>query len=363
MARRSRNIYKRKDGRFEARYIKARSTEGKAVYGSVYAKTYSEAKIKLEAAKETTKLPPKAHHKAVDIAEKYLETHKNLIKQSTYWVYHGYIENHIRPYFKDMRCDQICQDVMQAFVNEKIESGLSAATVQSIFLFIKKCLEEVIDSSSYQIRLPMHSHNGVDVLTFNEQKRLEIVAKASDPICKIGVILCLYTGIRVGELCGLMWSDIDFAGKQLHVRRTMQRVKAGAGDTKTEIILLPPKSKSSWRSIPLPTFLLNLLKEHRAGSAGDYVLARDGRAVEPRIMQYNFQRLLSKAEVRPVAFHVTRHLFATRALENGFDIKTLSEILGHSSPIITLKKYAHVMDEHKRRSMESMASVFQTDKL
>jgi len=361
MARRQRNIYKRNDGRYEARFIRGRDSRGKAIYGSVYAKTYAKVMEKLEAAKRTTaseKATPSHKVEVVRAVEHYLETHKILIKPSTYWVYHDYIENHIRPYFTNMSCGTLNQALMQTFVTEKLEKGLSVAMMQSVFTFLKKGLEGMVEANVFQICFPKPSNPRIDVLSVEEQRRLEAVAKESDDINRVGILLCLYTGIRVGELCGIKWQDVDFDGKQLHIRHTLQRIKCKDNDTKTRIILLSPKSKSSQRTIPLPEFLLIILKEHQRESSGEFMLSKGGRAIEPRVMQYRFHRLLELAVIRQRSFHITRHSFAVRALESGFDIKTLSEILGHSSPIITLKRYAHVLDEHKRKSMESLAVVY-----
>jgi len=362
MARKERNIYKRKDGRYEARYIKSRDAIGKARYGAVYARTYAEVKEKLRAVMNNAS-PQKSQNglrqSVVNVMENYLEVSKHHIKESTYWVYHGYIENHIKPYFDNMHCNQLNQEVVRSFVNGKLENGMSAITVQSIFSLLRNGTAEAHTSNAFQIKLPRCASIEAEVLSIDEQKRLEIVARLSDDINRVGVILCLYTGIRVGELCGLMWGDIDFDRELLHVRRTMQRIKDSSGNAKTKLAFLSPKSQSSRRSIPLPEFLLCMLREHQSKTIGDYVISRGKQPVEPRNMQLRFKRLLLEANIKPLCFHTTRHCFATRALESGFDIKTLSELLGHSSPVVTLKKYAHVLDEHKRKSMASLASIYQ----
>jgi integrase len=211
----------------------------------------------------------------------------------------------------------------------------------------------------FAVKFPRQVTNEVEVLSFDEQKRLETVANKSNITDRLGIILCLYTGIRIGELCGLMWRDIDFDSCLLYVRRTIQRIKSVDGASKTEVACLSPKSNTSRRSIPLAGFLVSLLKEHQHFAVGSYVISRGNKPIEPRNMQYRFKRLLSIADIRPVNFHSTRHTFATRALESGFDIKTLSEILGHSSAVVTLRKYAHVLDEHKRRKMESLSVLYQ----
>ena len=181
----------------------------------------------------------------------------------------------------------------------------------------------------------------------------------SDEINRISIILCLYVGIRVGELCGLLWTDVDFERHILSVNRTVQRIRNTDGDRKTKVVSLTPKSDTSQRDIPLPAFLVEMLREHEKISTTSYIISFSGNPVEPRTIQRRFKKLLTIARVRDVNFHVLRHSFATRALEKGFDIKTLSELLGHASPTITLSKYAHVLDEHKRRSMEKLGELYQ----
>ena len=187
--------------------------------------------------------------------EEYLETIRPQIKQSTYGVYRRYIENHIANYFGNMKCNQLNLETMQGFINKHIDNGLSAVTIQPIFLFIKKGLEGSLPSDIFDVKLPKRLTSEVDVFSFGEQKCLEIAAGDSDEINRMGIILCLYTGIRIGELCGLMWNDIDFGRKLLYVNRTIQRVKSFNGGNKTQITFQTPKSNSSKRKIPLPQFL------------------------------------------------------------------------------------------------------------
>jgi integrase len=366
--RRERNIYKRKDGRYEARYIKGHDENGKAIYGAVYARTYAEVKEKRDRVKVIEKKPPRKEAQRTVTAEMetYLDSIHIQVKPSTLGIYRRYLENYIAPYFKNTRCDQLTVEMTQGFVDRQIENGLSAVTVQSVFSLLRNGLKSAFQGDVLAVNLPKRVSNEVEVLSVDEQKRLEAALKQSDDINHIGITLCLYTGLRIGELCGLMWTDIDFERRLLHVRRTLQRISntdcaSGTSEvSKTKVECLLPKSSASRRSIPLPGFLLSLLDEHHTCTPNDgFVISRDGASVEPRNMQYRFEKLLTEANVKKVNFHVTRHTFATRALENGFDVKTLSEILGHSSATITLKKYAHSLDEHKRRSMESLTAVYQ----
>jgi integrase len=415
MARRERNIYRRKDGRFEGRFLKEIGASGKSCYGSVYAKTYAEVKKKLDAIKaqqaqaaqamwETQEVPeapevteaPEAERvtgargsktKTIGmILQKYLESLQTSVKPSTYKIYHGHLVNHIAPGIGKIKYAQLTQPRLQDFFDRKLEMGLSVATAKSMLSFLKTGFKDLPEKEKLAIKLPRAVAYKVEVFSRDEQKMLEATAEKSDPESYVAIMLCLYTGIRIGELCGLTWSDIDFTEKALYIRRTLQRISAGKGGGvpggldvacnpgdggcaedvrrknfrkgKTQMALLAPKSPSSERRIPLPDLLLTLLARHKNENQGKYVLARGKTFMEPRTLQYRFKSLLKVCGIRQVNFHATRHTFATRALEVGFDIKTLSEILGHSSATITLNRYAHSLDEHKRSNMESLAALF-----
>ncbi|MCL1999351.1 MAG: site-specific integrase [Turicibacter sp.] len=344
--RKARNIYKRKDGRFEGRYIKAHEG-GKPIYASIYGKTYAAVKDKLE----KRQLSPKFHKntRIITKIEEYLGQIQ--VKTSTQGIYRGYLDNHIAPFFKKMRCNQLNRDVIQNFVNCK--NGLASTTAQSVFYLLKRALSGC-PPDIFNVPLPKIVKPKIPVLSREEQKRLEQTATARAD--RIVLTLCLYTGLRIGELCGLKWDDCDFENKQLDIRRTVLRIKnPEKGGTKTIISIQEPKSRSSRRTIPLPDFIVQLLQMHKNASNSPFIVSTTEKPLEPRTLQYRFKRMLQKANLRKVKFHVTRHTFAVRALEIGFDIKTLSEILGHSSPMITLENYAHILDEHKRQSMEKLA--------
>jgi len=155
----------------------------------------------------------------------------------------------------------------------------------------------------------------------------------------------------------LLWKDVDFENQSIHVRRTIQRIKSTTGDSKTELTSLEYHGNTPERVIPLPQFIMTLLKDYKSISENDYIISRGDKPIEPRNMQYHFKRLLENANVSQRGFRATRHTFAIRALESGFDIKTLSEILGHASPVVTLKSYSHMLSESKQRSMESLVAL------
>lgn len=367
MPNESLRIYKRKDGRIEGRFIKEYSFDGKAVYGAVYGKSDDEVKCKfnsLIANGFTTQAKHSYQTMVYQWIRKDLDSKKSRIKPSTYCIYERYLENHIKSYFWETELYKFNAEILQNFIDLKLSEGLSVRTVQSIFIFIKSSMKEAVDKEFIsdffkKIYIPKIRNKDMRVFTESEQKRIEnTIGNIYNPH-EIGVIICLYTGIRVGELCGLMWDDINFDSQMLNIRRTMQRIKTEAGEKdKTKIVYLPPKTEASYRSIPLPQFLTELLKRYKENSRGQYVMMDNIKVIEPRNIQYNFKKILEKAGVSDSNYHTLRHTFATRALENGFDAKTLSEILGHSSPTITLTKYAHSLYEHKKRKMELLGNLY-----
>ncbi|MGN0962873.1 MAG: site-specific integrase, partial [Clostridia bacterium] len=193
------------------------------------------------------------------------------------------------------------------------------------------------------------------ILREQEQVCLEQCLKTFFPNKEaLGIYLCLYTGLRVGELCGLRWEDIDLENAILYVRRTVQRIVSNDSDKKTKIAIGPPKSFSSLREIPIPYHVLSLLRQSDQGAGNTYFLSNTTHCFEPRRMQRAFYRFLEKAGLSRRGFHCTRHTFATRWIEIGADIKTLSEILGHNSIQITLDKYVHISEKTKRENMNKI---------
>lgn len=168
-------------------------------------------------------------------------------------------------------------------------------------------------------------------------------------------MIALYTGVRIGELCGLKWSDIDLSAKTIRIERTVQRIRVSGKANRTELIVSTPKSHTSVRMIPLPVFLVHMLKAFKPSNLDAFVITGDAKLPDPRTMQYRFKTLLIKNGIRTLNFHLLRHLFATNCVELGFDVKTLSEILGHSSVEITLNRYVHSSIERKRQCMDMLS--------
>ncbi len=348
MSKRGENIYKRKDGRYEGRYVKDYGVDGKINYGSVYARTYSEAKSKLAQAKSTKKEPTKGASMTVSQwLANWIETDPG-IRETTRTVYRSYINNQIVPKIGKIRLNRLTKDTLQNFV---MSMTLAPATVRAVFTVLKAALisaEEkgYINNIWSKVRLQKKTKTEVGILSCSEQKRLERVLNDDNDI---GILISLYTGLRIGELCALRWSDIDFGRRQLHVNGTQTRSDAGTKVT-------PPKSRSSVRVIPIPEFLSEKLKNKPR--RGEFVLSSGNGSMDVRSYRRHFKKLLDEAQLPDIKFHALRHTFATRALEVGMDFKTLSEILGHSSVAITLDLYVHSLDEYKRNQMSKLGEIY-----
>jgi len=370
MARKGENIYKRKDGRFEGRYIKCYDENGKPKYSSVYGKTKKEVREKLifkNKEIKTEKPIISSSMRLGDWISKWILTQRQ-IKDSTKVMYNSHIKNHIQGSIGNIMLKNLTEDIIQNFIDDETEK-YAPKTVHSIFSMLKLSLEaahkkQFVGTVYVGIRLPKVRQKTVRVLTKQEQKRLDDAILNSNNRYDIGILVCLYTGIRIGELCALKWTDINFKNKTLTVDKTVQRVKNDNNEDKkkTKIKFDEPKSLSSVRTIPMPQFLVNELKKYRREDG--YILRDNGCFTDTRNISRRFKKLLEQAEIDDLNFHILRHSFATRALELGFDAKTLSEILGHSSVTITLNLYAHSLPEHKRKEMEKFSGLFkrQSDK-
>lgn len=369
MARTGENIYKRKDGRWEGRYIKGRKPDGKPFFGYVYARKYQLCREKLAKARSQHSCHITIKICGTGTVAEYMDYWLHAIMQlqvkpSTFSNYAALLEKWIKPYLGNKKLGQMGKEDVQCFINFLSEQELSAGSVRNIFRVLSAAMkkakeyEYIRENPCEGACLPEYVKKEARLLTVQEQKRLEAVA--GEDKNGFAILLSVYTGLRVGELCALTWEDVDLKKGILYVSRTTRRIQCVAPDAETKTVLVTgvAKSRQSVRTIPLPACILNLFKEHKKNVSGEYVFEYHGHLLEPRILQYRFKVLLKKAGIPDINFHALRHTFATRCMELNFDVKTLSEILGHASAKMTLDRYGHSQMAHKRAAMKTLDRLF-----
>lgn len=298
---------------------------------------------------------------------------KITIKLRTYLKYEDIINKHINPILGDYELDNLTSNVLQDFVLYKLNNGnlvskekLSDNSVIAIVSLLKQALRQAVflgvASTQYTSHIKLPTIKEKEIMAFNrlEQQKLETYCFKSKPNY-IGIIICLYTGIRLGELLALTWDDIDFDKKLLRVNKTVYTITKNG---KNEAYIDKPKTKQSNRIIPLPKQLISLLKKNKKKSISNYIITTKTEGiVQNRSYQKTFKSILRKCNIPYKNFHSLRHTFATRALELGMDVKTLSEILGHKNSTITLNRYSHSLLEHKVEFMNKVGKLLDTSNL
>lgn len=363
VSRRGDAIYHRKDGLWEARYVKEIDIYGKKKYGSVYGHSYREAKEKRQDAMDRILLYQKAmptrRITVSELGKEWLYINQNRLKLSSYQRYEGFLRNHIDALLGKTSVVYLTTASLHAFSQDRLNAGLSPQSVNAILTFLHSVLK--YGHRQYNLPLPEFiylscSKKEMRVLSKQEQKRLVDYLLKDLDVYKLGVLVALFTGLRIGELCALRWSDIS--DNSIKVRKTMQRLKKTDG-TGTILFVGDPKTETSSRMIPIPSFLSEKIETFRPTKYdnGYFLSPSEKEIIEPRNMQYKFQKYLKEAEITDATFHTLRHSFATRCVECGFELKSLSEILGHANVQITLNKYVHSSFELKQTNMELLNSV------
>lgn len=381
MARHGENIRKRNDGRWEGRYKVFDEGKGKHVYRSVYGKDYGEAKEKLSRArlssvgqgmeKEPAADAESGSRKDADgngggilfsqAAGEWLAEVSRRRKYSTYIkynaIYRAYLADTVGPCRLSPGAAQELNRLSGAGLSE---SMLSPSTQKSIVCVANQIL--AFANRHYQAGIPPLERKAATTkkkpaATFSRAEQAALLGCLYDRMDKFkaAVLLCLYAGLRLGELCALKWTDIDFEGSILTVNRTVQRIAVPGHMTKTILLETAPKSESSMRTIPLtPEFLgiLSRLKDNQP-----YVFGGE-KPLEPKTMQYHFKKILKEAGVGGRTFHTLRHTFATNCVENGMDVKALCEILGHSDVRTTLNLYVHPTMDSKRKQIGALSDFY-----
>lgn len=301
--------------------------------------------------------------------DNWLENYiKPTSKQRTYARYVDLVRLHISPHLGEYEVNLLAVDVLQRFIthllccgNVKTRKGLSSNTVCSIINILRNSLKTAAyvglacGYAADKIKRPPKEEREITCFTLDEQKAIESEIAVSRKKKLYGVVLCFYTGLRIGELLALTWADMDLTNGIMRVTKSCHDGKDSGGEyTK---IIESPKTRSSKREIPLPKQLIpqiKILEKHRDC---DFVISSGGKGVSVRSYQRSFDLLLKRLKIKHRGFHAIRHTFATRALECGMDVKTLSEILGHKSPTVTLNRYVHSVMEHKKDMMNRLGKL------
>lgn len=290
-------------------------------------------------------------------------------KQKTYIRYSEIVSQHIVGSLGDYETDELTPLILQRFTTELLQSGnlktgkgLSANSVNGIITVIQNSLKvacaigQISEYTADKIKRPKTRERQVTCFTSIEQKQIEQAVLNGKKAKMFGVVLCLYTGLRIGELLALEWGDIDFQKGIISVCKSCHDGKDDKGQFSR--ITGTPKTETSEREIPFPKQLMPYLRNIRKDSNSVYVVASDSdKLISVRAYQRSFELFLKRLHIPHKGFHSLRHTFATRALECGMDIKTLSEILGHKNANVTLNRYVHSLMEHKKDMMNRVGKL------
>ena len=296
-----------------------------------------------------------------DVAGMWLFEKKRFIKESTYAYYHFEVQNYINPVFGEEEIEELSEEKVQEAVvkwqNTGMHNGhpLKKSTVQNLVMLIKQIMrfavrKRIITECTMEIHFtPQQILKERKVFNQEEQKQL-IQAVLSELTYKsFGILLCINSGLRIGELCALKWKDIDLKNGTVHVTKTLQRISVPGQVSKTRIVITNPKTETSVREIPLTYKICSVIKKFDKIYDEGYMLTNSDRFIEPRTFRKYYTNFMNRHGIEPLNFHCLRHTFATRCIEKGADYKSVSEILGHTTINTTMNMYVHPQLEEKRK--------------
>lgn len=295
-----------------------------------------------------------------DVAVLWKDNKKQFVKESTYSAYCLLLTNHIIPYFGNK--EELVEEEVQQFVLDSLASGLSEKTIKDIIVVLKMIQKygakyKLMNLNQIDVVFPVHAtKKELEVMSRDNQKKLFEYLKDNFSFKNLGIVICLCTGLRIGELCALRWRDFDMEENVVKVRHTVQRIYVVDAEVRyTKIVVNEPKTKESNRDIPLSSELLKIVKPLMKVVNHDfYVLSNDVNPIEPRTYRNYYKRVIKKLDIPYLKFHGLRHSFATRCIESKNSVKTVSVILGHSNITTTMNLYVHPDNHEKKRCIEKM---------
>ena len=369
MSRRGENIYKRKDGRYEGRYVIGKNEKGQTKFGYVYGRKYADVHNRL-VMKKAEHIPFQSKPQTLPLVtlrewmKRWLAIEvAHSVKISTYQIYFSQFQKHIDPALGSCYLHLITPEMIRIFIAELYEKRLSPNTVKGIFRLLYSALRSSVKNDLLlrnpcdQIHRPAVKRVRQRVLTAKEQQMVQTKAQQSR---HLAVLLALNTGMRLGEICALKWSDIDWEKRTINVSRSVQRIRLPETDvsqTQTKLLISEPKSSCSLRSIPMNAVLEKMLQLRKnSNQTNDFILTSSDHLIDPRTVQRQFKQLAEEIGLENVHFHTLRHSFATRLIELGADVKTVSVLLGHSSVQTTLDYYVHSLLDQQRQAVDKLAA-------
>ncbi len=367
MSRKGESIYKRSDGRYEARYIKEYSDNGRAIYGSIYARSYNECKRK----RTELLLNMESVHKKVaigkkskslnDLMDKWLLKKKSRIKESSYTRYYNLVNQHIKNNkIGKIKAYKLTSEIVNDYLTNLLKNGrldgkggLSKNSVYDI----SNIFRQIIKDNNLDIKLMKISNEyGKGKSLYNDEKNnLATYLTNSRSFISIGILFSLFLGLRESEVCGLTWSDIDLEKKLIYIKNIVTRVRSFDTKNKTKLILSTPKTKKSIRILPIPNKIYEILVSRSENINKEYYLLTNSRRfMDPRTFYNHYKKVLSSLNINNYTLHDLRHTFATSCIELGTDPKTLMELLGHSNVTTTLNIYVHSSIDTKRNIVNQL---------
>ena len=294
------------------------------------------------------------------IANAWKEYKQHFVKQSSMAAYLLLLNKHILPEFGD--CTELPEHEVQSFVLRKIKGGISAKTVKDILIVLKMIVQYGakngwINNYSWDIKYPANEQKKeLDVMSTDNFKQVLAYLQKNFTFQGLGIIITMNTGMRIGEICGLQWGDIDLDTNCISVQRTVERIYIMEGDKKfTKLVINTPKTQNSCRQIPMSKDLLALVKPlMKVVNKSYYVLSNSDKPIEPRTYRNYYKDLLAQLGIPDLKFHGLRHSFATKCIEAGCDYKTVSVLLGHANISTTLNLYVHPNADQKKRCIDKM---------